>query len=103
MAVRLILCRRKDTGAEAELPETALRYGHIPAYEPVDEADRDRIRELQTADEAAAAQAEDDAPSTAAPDSASSAPSAPADTPTSAKSKPATGAAKKTKESRNGD
>lgn len=96
MPVPLIPCRHRDTGAEVELPETALRYGHMPTYEPVEDADRERIRALQDADKAAAAaeQADDTTPSPpATPDSTPADPPAPADT--TAKSKPATGAAKK--------
>lgn len=94
MAVRLIPCRHTTTGAEADIPETALRYGHMPTYEPIEEADRDCIAQAQEADRAAAEAADADKTPTSPP---------PAPATGTTPSKPATRAAKNTKESRDGD
>lgn len=77
MAVRMILCRHSETGAEAEIPETGLQ--HLPAYVPVDEEDRKRLGYTD--------QPVGDPPAAADPTT----------------SKPATGAAKTKKEHTSGD
>lgn len=81
MAVRLIPCRHKETGAEAEIPETGLQ--HLPAYVPVDEDDRKRLGFEAPADSA------DNADSSTTGEDTTS--------------KPATGAAKMKKEHTRGD
>lgn len=84
MSVRLIPCRHRDTGAEADIPETALQ--HLPAFVPVDEADRKLLGYDEPADDTPpAGDAEPDGDQTPAHDD-----------PPARKSKPATGAAKNT-------
>lgn len=74
MAVPFVTCRHEVTGATADIPETALL--HLPAYMPVEEADRKRLGydDPTSADPGDSAQAGDAEPTS--------------------KSKPATGAAK---------
>jgi hypothetical protein len=80
MPVRLVPCKHKDTGAPANIAETALQ--HFPAYEPVDPDDRKRLGYDKTEDEQ--------------PTPAGQQP--PASDAHARKSKPAPGAAKKNEE-----
>lgn len=78
MAIRFIQCWNTITGAETELPETALQ--HLPAWQPVDEDNRVRL-------------GYDKPPADTPADAGDPAEGQPA-----RKRKPATGAAKNTKE-----
>jgi hypothetical protein len=81
MAIRLIPCRHKDTGAEAEIAETALRY--FPDYVPAGENDRKRY-------------GYDKPDSNGEPSDQSAAPAGESTTPPAPKTKPAASAAKNT-------